>query len=137
MVAQGSLKDTCCPFETCCFFHRNKGEPPFTSCNVQVYNASGSLLRQEYVYHALRRDAEAVLELLSEDGLGCLYVCGSASTLAKDVTNVLVDLLSSVVAQFSFFFGWFKHRVSRFARLSGVSQRNVLRGNVGSLCDQS
>ncbi|CAJ1378936.1 unnamed protein product [Effrenium voratum] len=49
---------------------------------------------KEYVYHALRRDAEAVLELLSEDGLGCLYVCGSASTLAKDVTNVLVDLLS-------------------------------------------
>ena len=33
------------PFETCCFFHQNKGKPPFTSCNVQVYDASGSLSR--------------------------------------------------------------------------------------------
>ena len=26
------------------FQHQNKGKPPLTSCNVQVYNASGSLL---------------------------------------------------------------------------------------------
>ena len=25
------------------FSHQNQGSPPFTSCNVQVYNASGSL----------------------------------------------------------------------------------------------
>ena len=29
------------PFETCCFlFRQNTGKPPFTSCNVQVYNVS-------------------------------------------------------------------------------------------------
>ena len=28
-LSQGALKDTCCPFETC-FFHLNKGKPPFT-----------------------------------------------------------------------------------------------------------
>ena len=27
---QGFLKDTFCPIETCCFFHPNKGTPPFT-----------------------------------------------------------------------------------------------------------
>ena len=30
---QTSLEDTFCPFETCCFFHQNKGKG-----NVQVYN---------------------------------------------------------------------------------------------------
>ena len=29
-TSQGSLKDTFCPFETCCFFHQNKGKAPFT-----------------------------------------------------------------------------------------------------------
>ena len=32
-------------FETWLFQHQNTGKPPFTSCNVQVYNASGSLLK--------------------------------------------------------------------------------------------
>ena len=32
------------PFETWPFFHQSKGEPPLTSCNVQVDNASGSRL---------------------------------------------------------------------------------------------
>ena len=30
-LVQGSLKDTCCPFETCCFFHQNKGPPHATT----------------------------------------------------------------------------------------------------------
>ena len=37
---QGSLTDLHLqPFETCCFFNsKSKGKPPFTSCNVQVYD---------------------------------------------------------------------------------------------------
>ena len=51
---------------------------------------------KEYVYHALRRDSADILNLLGDgDGAGYFYICGSASTLAKDVTNVLVDMLSS------------------------------------------
>ncbi|CAE7558331.1 CYP102A5 [Symbiodinium natans] len=50
---------------------------------------------KEYVYHALRRDSADILNLLGDgDGAGYFYICGSASTLAKDVTNVLVDMLS-------------------------------------------
>ena len=38
---RGSLEDRhfLQPAETCCFFNtKDKGKPPFTSCNVQVYN---------------------------------------------------------------------------------------------------
>jgi len=50
---------------------------------------------KEYVYHALRRESASILELLEEGGSGgYFYVCGSASTLAKDVTNVLLEMLS-------------------------------------------
>ena len=44
-LLQGSLKEI--HFATIWnmdFFHQNKGTPPFTSCNAQVYNASGSPL---------------------------------------------------------------------------------------------
>ena len=43
--ASGLLKRSpFCLFETCGFFNtKQKGAPPLTSCNVQVYNASGSL----------------------------------------------------------------------------------------------
>ena len=36
-VWQGSLKDTFAQLKYC-LFQKNKGKPPFTSCNVQVYN---------------------------------------------------------------------------------------------------
>lgn len=50
---------------------------------------------KEYVYHALRRNSAEILRLLDDgDASGYFYICGSASTLAKDVTNVLVDMLS-------------------------------------------
>jgi len=50
---------------------------------------------KEYVYHALRRNSADILRLLDDgDAAGYFYICGSASTLAKDVTNVLVDMLS-------------------------------------------
>ena len=53
---------------------------------------------KEYVYHALRRNSADILRLLDDgDAAGYFYICGSASTLAKDVTNVLVDMLSSLI----------------------------------------
>ena len=52
---------------------------------------------KEYVYHALRKNSLDILRLLGDgDGAGYFYICGSASTLAKDVTNVLVDMLSGL-----------------------------------------
>ena len=51
---------------------------------------------KEYVYHALKRNTADILTLLGDGaGAGYFYICGSASTLAKDVTNVLVDMLSN------------------------------------------
>lgn len=50
---------------------------------------------KEYVYHALERDASAVKELLAPGASGRFYLCGSASTLAKDCTNVLASILGN------------------------------------------
>ncbi|CAK9017253.1 Bifunctional cytochrome P450/NADPH--P450 reductase 1 (CYP102A2) (Fatty acid hydroxylase CypD) (Flavocytochrome P450 102A2) [Includes: Cytochrome P450 102A2, partial [Durusdinium trenchii] len=63
-------------------------------CSLKVSFSRPPNGGKEYVYHALRRDAELVLELLGDGPQsGYVYICGSASTLAKDVTNVLGDLL--------------------------------------------
>ena len=53
-LLQGSSKDTFCPFETWLFQHQNKGKPPFTSCNVQVYNVRISVL-DLWETHAVQR----------------------------------------------------------------------------------
>jgi len=61
--------------------------------------------QREYVYDAMRRDADALRDLLchperggDEDAGaspigGRFYLCGSASGLAKDCTNVLAEIL--------------------------------------------
>lgn len=64
-------------------------------CSLKVSLSRPPTGTKEYVYHRLRAEAESVLELLGDGpNAGYFYVCGSASTLAKDVTNVLGDLLS-------------------------------------------
>lgn len=64
-------------------------------CSLKVSLSRPDSGSKEYVYHRLRAESASVLELLGDGpNGGYFYVCGSASTLAKDVTNVLGDLLS-------------------------------------------
>eukprot|EP00928_Gymnodinium_smaydae_P024131 TRINITY_DN19629_c0_g1_i1.p1 TRINITY_DN19629_c0_g1~~TRINITY_DN19629_c0_g1_i1.p1 ORF type:complete len:1733 (-),score=253.55 TRINITY_DN19629_c0_g1_i1:195-5360(-) len=62
-------------------------------CRLFVSYSRKPSTPKEYVTTALQRNAGLVQEHLAEGALGQLYLCGSASTLARDCTNVLADIL--------------------------------------------
>jgi len=64
-------------------------------CRLSVSYSRKEGVKKEYVYHALQRDADFLRTVLAEDSKGCFYICGSASTLAKDSTSVMQDVLGS------------------------------------------
>jgi len=64
-------------------------------CTVSVSYSRKAGVAKEYVYHALKRDSEKVRAALAEDAKDCFYVCGSASTLAKDSVKTLHEILGN------------------------------------------
>lgn len=62
-------------------------------CHLSVSFSRKPGVEKEYVYHALQRDADAVRQLLADGAAGRFYLCGSASTLAKDCTSVMTEIL--------------------------------------------
>eukprot|EP00928_Gymnodinium_smaydae_P059379 TRINITY_DN4268_c0_g2_i1.p1 TRINITY_DN4268_c0_g2~~TRINITY_DN4268_c0_g2_i1.p1 ORF type:complete len:1264 (-),score=120.72 TRINITY_DN4268_c0_g2_i1:180-3935(-) len=68
-------------------------------CDLSVAFSRKQGLKKEYVQHALQRDADAVMTLLAPDRLGRFYLCGSASTLAKDCIHTLADILGEGILE--------------------------------------
>ena len=62
-------------------------------CRLSVSYSRKSGVEKEYVYKAVQRDADKLRALLGEQSRGCFYICGSASTLAKDTTRVMHNVL--------------------------------------------
>eukprot|EP00930_Biecheleria_cincta_P072886 TRINITY_DN60227_c0_g1_i1.p1 TRINITY_DN60227_c0_g1~~TRINITY_DN60227_c0_g1_i1.p1 ORF type:complete len:1569 (-),score=246.72 TRINITY_DN60227_c0_g1_i1:180-4469(-) len=64
-------------------------------CSFKVSYSRKEGVPKEYVHSAMYRDADALRSVLSEGGVGRLYLCGAAASLAKDCTNVLAEILGS------------------------------------------
>jgi len=62
-------------------------------CRLSVSFSRKPGVPKEYVQHALQRDAAAVRELLAPEAKGRFYLCGSASTLAKDCIRTMAEIL--------------------------------------------
>eukprot|EP00928_Gymnodinium_smaydae_P059378 TRINITY_DN4268_c0_g1_i1.p1 TRINITY_DN4268_c0_g1~~TRINITY_DN4268_c0_g1_i1.p1 ORF type:complete len:1254 (-),score=128.99 TRINITY_DN4268_c0_g1_i1:58-3819(-) len=68
-------------------------------CELSVSFSRKQGLKKEYVQHALQRDAGAVRTLLAPNSIGRFYLCGSASTLAKDCIHTIADILGNGILE--------------------------------------
>ncbi|KAI2649052.1 Methionine synthase reductase [Labeo rohita] len=57
-------------------------------------DAQGIVNRPTYVQHNLRLHAKNVASILLKDK-GCLYVCGDAKNMAKDVNDTLLEIIGN------------------------------------------
>ena len=83
---------------------RNRGQDFIYEAELRGFEESGALGKlhvafsregasKDYVQHHLKREGARVWELLRQPG-ACLYVCGDAKAMAKDVHRALIDLVA-------------------------------------------
>lgn len=64
------------------------------NCEEEAEKATASAGRARYVQHNLLLNSQQITNILLKQN-GCLYVCGDAKNMAKDVNDTLIEMIKT------------------------------------------
>ena len=124
------------PFESWLFQHQNKGTPPFTSCNVQVYHvripekASKLELRKSTSTKRMRYKGPVVKALKWWQRLRSFYLVGPGKWVRSDAVVLVEWVKLGVVSALSGLISKLRGRDRRYLRRGLVQSRLAIKATL-------